>query len=73
MIATINIEVMAVDKPCVVEFCFGHEGITDVNKLEYKIGGSITNFLPMYNYDDEFKGKVNEELDNYIKKHLEPL
>tara|TARA_R110000803_G_scaffold210685_3_gene283192 strand:- start:305 stop:529 length:225 start_codon:yes stop_codon:yes gene_type:complete len=68
--AIISVEVFADDKSCTVDFCYGFDGITDVSKIEYCIGGAVMNFLPMYGNDEDFTEKFNESLDDYINAEL---
>ena len=70
MIATINIDIWASEKPFIVDFEYGSDGITDVSKIEYLINGSKINILPMYNSDELFTVQLNEELKDYLDKHF---
>ena len=71
MITTININIGGSEKPFEVDFEFGYDGITDVNKIENNTDGSITNLLPMYNSDKIFTDNLNEDLTDYLTKYFD--
>ena len=67
--AVIKIPIFS-DKKFEIDFCFGYDGITDVTRIDYNSNGCIANLLPMYIGDEEFRSDINEELEDYLNKHL---